>query len=288
MICPNCGKSVTAEQELCPHCGKPTQFSSRMRYYPRATPLDPPDTKPAPAPSPSPQPSPAVIKLDPADRKQILDGLEKVADKKTVFRIKNSLTLLVLGVGLLLLLATVLINLLFMRSSRTTASAATADINDLYTKIDSMDKTISTMQEELEASLSTNAAEIIDNISTSTAEENVLVLLYCNGPSDSTSVPVCFTMQVGEQFLLPELYGKDLIFLGWSKEQEGKTDIVKAGQSITITGAVSFYAKWEPVISPSPMPTATPTPTLVPESSAEEEPVNSSPTPTATPRRRWP
>ncbi len=268
MICPNCGKSVSAEQELCPHCGKPTQFSSRMRYYPRSTPLDP--AEPKQAPMSSPQNSPAVIKLDPADRKQILGGIEKAADKKTVFRIKNSLTLLVLGVGLLLLLATVLINLLFMRSSRTTASAATANINDLYTKIDSMDKAISTMQEELEASLSTNAAEIIDNISTSTAEENVLVLLYCNGPSDSTSVPVCFTMQVGEQFLLPELYGKDQLFLGWSTERDGRADILKAGHSVIVDGSKSFYAKWEPIVTPSPIPTKTPSPTATPASSTEE------------------
>lgn len=39
MICPNCGKTVDSSTEICPHCSQPTQFSSRMRYYPRSTPL---------------------------------------------------------------------------------------------------------------------------------------------------------------------------------------------------------------------------------------------------------
>ncbi len=38
MICPNCGKNVSAEQEICQYCGKPTQFSSQIRYIPKSVP----------------------------------------------------------------------------------------------------------------------------------------------------------------------------------------------------------------------------------------------------------
>ena len=38
MICPNCGKNVSSDQEICRYCGKPTQFSARMQYFPKAVP----------------------------------------------------------------------------------------------------------------------------------------------------------------------------------------------------------------------------------------------------------
>ena len=40
MICPNCGKNVAQDTELCQYCNSPTQFSSKMKYYPRSTPLN--------------------------------------------------------------------------------------------------------------------------------------------------------------------------------------------------------------------------------------------------------
>lgn len=282
MICPNCGKSVSAEQELCPHCGKPTQFSSRMQYYPRSTPLDPADSKQAPLSLP--QNSSTVTKLDPADRKQILGGIEKAANKETVLRIKRSMTFLVLSVGALLLLSVLLLGLLFLRSYRTKASAATADITDLYVKIDNLEKSVREMSNEMEASLSAKTTEITDSIGALATSDDVLVVLYCSGPNDNNSSPVCFTMRAGEQFLLPELYGKDQLFLGWSTERDGKSDIVKAGHSVAVNGSISFYAKWEPIVTSSPVPMITPSPTI--SSLTEEEQNNSIPTPTAT-ARRW-
>lgn len=284
MICPNCGKSVSAEQELCPHCGKPTQFSSRMRYYPRSTPLDP--AEPKQAPMSSPHNSPAVIKLDPEDRKQILGGIEKAADKKTVFKVKRSMTFLVLSVGALLLLSVFLLGLLSLRSYRTKAFAATADITDLYDKIDNLEKAVREMPDEMEMSLSARTTEITDSIEALATSDDVLVVLYCSGPNDNDSSPVCFTMHTGEQFLLPELYGKDQLFLGWSTERDGKADILKAGHSVIVDGSISFYAKWEPIVTPSPIPTKTPSPTATPASSMEEQKSSSKPTPTATAKRR--
>lgn len=286
MICPNCGKNVAAEQELCPHCRKPTQFSSRMRYYPKATPLDPPAPKPA-SPVPASQP-PITCKLDPADRNQILGGIEKHVDKKTVIGVRRSLSVLIIGVGILLLLATILINLLFSKSSRVTPSAATAeDIANLYAKTDSIEKTVLTMQNELEKGFSAKSDEILEGISKSTTKKEALIYLYCNDPSNRISLPICFTLQVGEQFILPELYGENQSFLGWSTEKDGDGKTIKAGESITIEENRAFYALWEIINTPSPMPTSTPSPTEASTPLTGGDATDSSPTPTATPRRRW-
>lgn len=58
MICPNCGKNASPNDEFCPFCGQPTQFSARMRYYPRSTPLQPA----APAPNPQRTPLQGTLK----------------------------------------------------------------------------------------------------------------------------------------------------------------------------------------------------------------------------------
>ena len=39
MICPNCGKNISAQQEVCQFCGQPTQFSSKVRYFPKEVPV---------------------------------------------------------------------------------------------------------------------------------------------------------------------------------------------------------------------------------------------------------
>ena len=39
MICPSCGKNVSANQEFCQYCGAQTQFSSRIRYFPKEVPV---------------------------------------------------------------------------------------------------------------------------------------------------------------------------------------------------------------------------------------------------------
>ena len=39
MICPSCGKNVSANQEFCTYCGAQTQFSSKIRYFPQEVPV---------------------------------------------------------------------------------------------------------------------------------------------------------------------------------------------------------------------------------------------------------
>lgn len=289
MICPNCGKSVTSEQELCPHCGNPTQFSGRMKYYPKSTPLDPPE-KPTPAPAQQSVPAaaqrlaatptqqkaaaPEPLPLSADDYKQILNRLENAADKKMVKRVQRTLICLIIGLGVLMLLAMALLHHSSLSQLKTNATSG--EVLRLSTKIDKLENTFRAMKEELETSMSSKSTEIMDSIESNKTGEKVLVTLYCSDATDALSYPVCFPIEMGSEYLLPELYGKDRDFLGWTKEKDAdeKAEILKPGELITVDGSVSLYAKWNMVPTPTATPTPTPSPVPTPEepsASSEEE-----------------
>ena len=136
--------------------------------------------------------------------------------------------------------------------------------------------TFRAMKEELETSMSSKSTEIMDSIESNKTGEKVLVTLYCSDATDALSYPVCFPIEMGSEYLLPELYGKDRDFLGWTKEKDAdeKAEILKPGELITVDGSVSLYAKWNMVPTPTATPTPTPSPVPTPEepsASSEEE-----------------
>ncbi len=105
MICPNCGKPVTADQEVCRYCGKPTQFSSQMRYVPKPVPFT------GAAPAPAQEAAPRKVADPYGDQRIVVESQNKTIQKQ-----RTMILAFAIAAACLLLLAAVLGGLFAYRS----------------------------------------------------------------------------------------------------------------------------------------------------------------------------
>lgn len=115
MICPNCGKNITAEQDVCAHCGQPTQFSSRIRYIPKAVPFA--GASPVNPAAPQTSQRPAASQPFAAPQKSA-DGKAALEEKNRTIRKQRILIVILAIESAIAILLTCLFGVLSCRSCK--------------------------------------------------------------------------------------------------------------------------------------------------------------------------
>lgn len=247
MICPNCGKNIDQNVDLCPYCKKPTQFSLRMKYYPRNTPLNPTPT----------QPSHQTVN-DNREMKAILTGIADLPKKKDLRSAKNNMLLVAGGVGAICLVVLLVCVLLLSNRIDRNNQSVQKSLSSLDGKLNDMASSYEDIKKSVDSVIVTSNDQM-ESITEAIGEDEVLVIMYCQYPDEANS-PLCLLVKKGTTFRLPNLSLVGYQFLGWEKDYIKSGIVIKSGDSFTVNvdGTIELYAIWQAIETPSPEPTTTP------------------------------
>ena len=244
MICPNCGKNIDQNADLCPYCKKTTHFSSRMKYYPRSTPLNPTSTPPV-----------QQIANDSREMKAVLSGMADLPKKKDLRSAKNNILLIAGSLGIICLVVLLICVLLLSakigrnnQSVQESLSSLDGKLNDLVSSYQDLKQTVDAGNDWTKS-----ATEAI-------SEDAVMVIMYCQYPDETKNSPLCVFAKKGTGFRLPDLSFSGYRFLGWEKDYGGSGIVIKPGDPFTVNAddTVELYAAWQATATSSPQPTPTP------------------------------
>jgi len=258
MICPNCGKGVAQNAEICPFCNNPTQFSVKMKYYPRLTPLDANRTGKTQQKVPqSNQKSTEDTKY-----KEVLLRLSDVSKKKdlrsTNIKIFASAVLSCLIVALLLLCSVV-----FLAKRIGTNNATTKDALSLIDgKVTELSDSLEELQQTVDGGMEENKRQI-ESLESVFDTESVMITLYCNYPGEDSSSPICILLENGSKIKLPSLASSTHLFIGW-KDMNSDKDVELDPEGNFVcdgNGTIQLVACWQAIATPEPSLSPEPTPT---------------------------
>ena len=261
MICPNCGKNIDQNVDVCPYCKKPTQFSSRMKYYPRNTPLNSAPTQP---------PHQAVN--DTREMKAILSGMGDLPKKRDLRSAKNIILLTAGTVGIICLVVSLVCT--FLLSNRIDRNNQFVQ-NSLYS-LEGKLSDMSSSYEDLKTTIDdviVSSSDQMESGSEAIVEGEVLVIMYCQYPDEANS-PLCLFVKKGASFRLPNLSFAGYQFLGWERDYIESGIVIPSGESFTVNedGTIELYATWQAIETPSPEPIPTPTPDTTVDPFSQEQP----------------
>lgn len=248
MICPNCGKNIDQNVDLCPYCKKATQFSSRMKYYPRSTPLNPMSTPPLPQ----------NVNVN-REKKADLSGMADFPKKKDLRSAKNRILLAAGSLGIICLV--VLLICVFLISDRIDRN--TQSVQESLSSLDRKMNDLSSSYEDLKQTVDGIIVSGNDRTGFSaeaSSEDAVIIIMYCQYPDETKNSPLCLAVKKGASFRLPELSFSGYRFSGWEMDHVGSGIVIESGDLFTVNAddTVELFAKWQAAATPSPKPTPTP------------------------------
>jgi len=256
MICPNCGKDVAQNAEQCPFCHYPTQFSSRMKYYPRSTPLTPSSSAKT-----SQEPMRAQQVVQGKDElKEILARLSDIPKKKEM---TNNIAKCIIAVSVIgIICVALLFGGVAYLSNRIKTNKTATDLS--LSRVENRVIDLSSSVSELETAIDEEIEDSKKQTESlpSAIEESVFVSLYCNYPDVVVSSPLCFVLNKGMCIKLPTLSCNTHLFIGWKEKDSENLISPNEIYQCEGDGTIELFACWETVVTPPPE--ATPTPSSEP------------------------
>lgn len=263
MICPNCGKNVAQNAEICPFCKHPTQFSSKMKYYPRSTPLTAnPSNQTIPA-------KPTQIHQPTQGNAELKEVLAKLGDipKKKEMRSNTVRIIIAVGITGVLCIALLFGCVGFLSSKiRSIQSYTDSSLSRIENKVNDFASSISEIQTAISHGTE-DQNEKADSLYDVIETDSILVTLYCNYPDSADKSPVCFVVKKGTDISLPTLSSVSHLFLGW--QERNNNELISTSEIYHCDGdkTIELFACWETVVTPSPEPL----PELTPEPASTQE-----------------
>ena len=256
MICPNCGRNVAQNAEICPFCNAPTQFSSRMKYYPRSTPLDAKaslhtnETKPIHT-----QQSTQAH----GDLKEVLVRLSDLPKKKEV-RSNSVRTLLAVCIAGILCIAIILGSVVYLSNRiQSIQSYTDSSLSRIENRVNGLASAVSKVQSGANGDIERDQTQTESSLGAIQAD-SILVTLYCNYREGMEGSPVCFVVKKGTDITLPTLSSAAHVFLGWKEKDSEK--LIPPGETYRCDeeGTIELFACWKALATSSPEPSPTPSP----------------------------